>query len=79
MYRKDGLQPIARTAKGSSAMLRKEIAGRMNNTQNIIPKHKAANPYENMFVAPRKLMPNTVMNSREKLKTVAQPHPPVTA
>ena len=28
---------------------------------------------------PTKVIPNTVMNSREKLRTVAQPEPPVTA
>lgn len=59
-------------------MLKKEIAARMNNTVNIVPKQ--LNPYQNIVVAPpRKVMPNTVMNSREKLKTSPQPHPPVTA
>ena len=59
-------------------MLRKEIGGgRMNNTMNIIPKQiKGSGPYENVTA---KMIPHTVMNSREKLKAVAQPQPPVTA
>ena len=68
-------------------MLRKELNNRLLNdkqkVENIPHKPnytKPLNPYENIVVAPRKVMPSTVMNSREKLKAhVYQPQPPVTA
>ena len=84
MYRREGLQPLARAAKVSSAMVKQDLNKRILATQNIALKqttgHKGLNPYENIMVGvPRKLMPQTVMNSREKLKTVAQHQPPTTA
>jgi len=65
-------------------MLRKQVYGaKLNKTLNHVAEkqivHKEANPYDNIIIAPRKAMPSTVMNSREKLAIMGEHKIPVTA
>ena len=71
MFREQ-LQPLVRGGKLTSTMLRKELNTKLTAAQtgNVARKYSTSlNPYENIVVGKPRLMPNTVMNSREKLKT----------
>ncbi len=63
-------------------MMLRQVYGNRLGTSNLKgrAKHTPVNPYQNIDVVDRRIMPNTVMNSREGLGTAHRhPHPPVTA